>query len=88
MNVKITRYGTIEVILSRRNVVDLLQAMDAPNCEHDRTLVRQTEGGILRVTVEADEKHYGTRLAGPGISYPGVKDYPGSRIPLADWTPK
>lgn len=65
--------GCIYVTLSRRNLTDLLTAIAKPST--DRTLIQQTAIGPLRVTVEADAAHYANRVAGPGLTYPGCKDF-------------
>lgn len=70
MNVRIDRYGTIHVTLSRRNLQTLLLKLDVDRSE--RTIVRRCEDGdelhYLSVKAEEDDEHYGERE--PGRMHP------------------
>ena len=63
MNVTVDEYGTIIVILSRRNLQTLLLKLDVEDSM--KTLTRATEGGYLMVVAEENDIHYGDRTPGP-----------------------
>lgn len=77
MNVKVTsKHDVVSVKLSRRNLIDLLTALDASDSSRPPLLVKHCEGIMLYVQVEEDTHHYnkGT-VAGPGITYPACKEF-------------
>lgn len=53
------------VVLSKRNLLALLHKVDLPEGESHRTLARDTEEGVIIVTAEPDDQHYGDRIPGP-----------------------
>ena len=68
MNLKIDAYGTVHVTLSRRNLTDLLAALESN--PSDAVLVRQTPQAALYVQAEENAAHYAERKTiGPGINF-------------------
>lgn len=68
MQVNVLNPKSVHVALSRKNLLDLLAALDDETI-HNPQLMRQTEQGVyLTVRAETDEQHYQNREAGPGYS--------------------
>lgn len=55
----------IQVTLSKRNLLALLQKVDLPEGDSQRTLFRHFDHHVLIVTAEADDEHYQGREPGP-----------------------
>lgn len=65
MKVKLMEGGVgAVVVLSRRNLLSLLHKVDLPAGASNRTLVKETEEGVIVVQAEPDEAHYGDKAPG------------------------
>jgi hypothetical protein len=67
-------HGVISIELTRRNLVALLQKLDAQRdgtptqCTLAKCSESETNGLILRVKAVEDEEHYSDRLPGPMLN--------------------
>lgn len=65
MKVKVLEGGAgVVVILSKRNLLSLLHKVDLPMTDTHRTLVKETDEGVVVVQSEPDADHYGTTIPG------------------------
>jgi hypothetical protein len=61
--------GRIEIALSRRNLLAMLNKVDRADSAR-RMEKDEEEHGYLVVVCETDEEHYGSREYGPGAVHP------------------
>lgn len=59
----------VEVILSRRNLEDLLHALEHKEKHPSSTLIKRDNGFLLTVTSQENEDHYKDRQPGPGMRW-------------------